>query len=101
MTFIDHEKTHENADNLFDYLGLAFHQGGDYSLENFISEEPTHLRHIDFQGFNFLASPLFTENGILFIPINPSFKTLHQNSPAEFILRANGLRAPPNCDFYS
>jgi hypothetical protein len=101
MTFIDHKKTHENADNIFDYLGLAFQQGEDYSLENFISEESARLKCLDSQSFYFLANPLFAENGILFIPINTTFKTFHQNSLAEFIIRANGLRAPPNYGFYS
>ncbi len=100
MTFVDHKKAHENANDILDYLGLVFHEGVNYNLENFVSEESGRFKNFDSRDLNLLVNSCYTKNDILYSHENPFLRTLHQNSLTEFIKLSNGLRAPPNFDFY-
>ncbi len=102
MTFEEHKITHEKATDIIDYLGLAFHEDSNNKFENYNPVEQNSLRKIDPNGFNFLISTSFAKDKSIFEGERPSFRT---RSRKLFIDRttilANGLRAPPNHDYYS
>ena len=95
MTFSEHERSHEHAKNIIDYLELAFHQATDYSLDNIISEQCLQAENFNPSSGDSLHKFDFTELKFLFNPTKAKYKLLSQGYSPTFITCINGLRAPP------
>ena len=100
MTPVEHDTTHENANDLVDYLSLAFQHGSEDNLTIFISSEQTSTRSIeldDLQGC--VINNTFTE--VVSTSKKPNLNTQSQSLFNQIIVSSNGLRAPPAHDYYS
>ena len=100
MTYVEHEKVHENANSIIDYLGLAFHQDVNLSLEHLTIEKTNYFKEIDFKKINSLINFAISEIEVAHTQRTSHLRTSPEKLLIRFILQANGLRAPPNYDFY-
>ncbi len=99
MTYKEHNLSHENADDIIDYLGLTFHLDPDYGLKNYTPSAQNRLKDFNFNGFDFLANTCFAEGEFISTGKSLCQVTRFENIFNGFLILENGLRAPPNFGF--
>ena len=101
MTYEEHVLVHERADDVLDFFGLWFHQDSNKVLDNYVAADFNLIKKFKLKGFNFSAnhSPLKAE--IIFSGISQYFESQPLNLFHDFLVRSNGLRAPPCSGFYA
>ncbi len=100
MTYVEHQKAHEDANSIIDYLGLAFHQYASSNLENFFLEKTNDFKEFDAKYFNFSINLTTPKVEFIYTKTKSLSRKLPEKLLIKFIILANGLRAPPTYGFY-
>jgi hypothetical protein len=100
MTTIEHDTTHQNANDLVDYLGLAFQHGSADGSTIFILSEQTSTQTIDLDDLQGCGvNNTFTD--LISTSKSQNLSTHSQPLFNKTTVSSNGLRAPPAHDYYS
>lgn len=96
MTYAEDDFAHQGADNVIEYLSLAFHQNYTNNIEHYVLQKLKSFRGFYFADLNSFSKVSFSKAQWFNLRSCLYFRIQSNWTQKGFVLISNGLRAPPN-----